>query len=800
MNEPRSDGSIERFETVSAFLSAFSDAALLTDADGIILAVNDAAVKRFSTSAAALVGTSAYDTPPADAPQARRKWMTEVVSSGAPMYAEELCEGRRFRVSLYPVATRNGSVTRVLMLKHDVTEERDVIDEQQRLALLDAANDGIIIFDLDGHIRYWNKGAERQYGWKQDDLRGELIHSLLQTVFPSPLEDITDHLFRAGRWEGELRHTTRAGVVVTVMSHWTLQYGARNVPEAILETARDITEQKQAEEKLRAASLYARSLIEASLDPLVTINADGKITDVNKATEEVTGLSREELIESDFSSYFTEPEKANAGYRQVFTDGFVRDYPLAIRHKSGRITDVLYNATLFKNELDEIQGVFAAARDITEQKQVEHQLKKHAQRASVLNDIIHVINEATDLPTLFGQALPTTIERLGFAAGFIATENEAGRLQVRYAHNLPQTFVESLDLIEIDANPYVRDVHRKGKPVVVDELSADTLAARCGIKGSAVSLPVFSEGDLIGEFTLYAMRPHLFTLEERSLLLTIATEFGTALSKLEAQDAARHYAEELAQYSAHLEELVEERTAQLKDAERLAGIGETAAMIGHDLRNPLQGLQYIVDLQRLRFERMAPSERSRDEWEKEQELFARISAQVFYMDKIVGNLQDYARPLVPEHEEIAVKTLIEDVIQSLPPMDGVHITTDVEDLRVEADPHLMHRVFANLFLNAMQAMPDGGTLTVSAALEDGSVAISVRDTGTGIRTELQDKLFKPLFTGKAKGTGLGLAVVKRIVEAHEGQVTVESEVGKGSTFTVRLPATEELKRERNLSS
>ncbi|MGA7075823.1 MAG: ATP-binding protein, partial [Halobacteriota archaeon] len=142
---------------------------------------------------------------------------------------------------------------------------------------------------------------------------------------------------------------------------------------------------------------------------------------------------------------------------------------------------------------------------------------------------------------------------------------------------------------------------------------------------------------------------------------------------------------------------------------------------------------------------------------------------------------------VPEHEEIAVKTLIEDVIQSLPPMDGVHITTDVEDLRVEADPLLMHRVFANLFLNAMQAMPDGGTLTVSAAVEDGSVAISVRDTGTGIRTELQNKLFKPLFTGKAKGTGLGLAVVKRIVEAHEGQITVESEVGKGSTFTVRLP-------------
>ncbi len=254
---------------------------------------------------------------------------------------------------------------------------------------------------------------------------------------------------------------------MTVTSHWTLQYGARNAPVAILETARDITERKQAEEKLRAASLYARSLIEASLDPLVTINADGKITDVNKATEEVTGLSREELIESDFSNYFTEPEKAKVGYRQVFTDGFVRDYPLAIRHKSGRITDVLYNATLFKNERNEIQGVFAAARDITERKQAECQLQEHAQRTSVLNDVIHVINEASDLPTLFGQALATTIERLGFAAGFIATENEAGRLQVRYAHNLPPAFVESLEQIDIDANPHVRGVFRRGELVIV---------------------------------------------------------------------------------------------------------------------------------------------------------------------------------------------------------------------------------------------------------------------------------------------------------------------------------------------
>ena len=139
------------------------------------------------------------------------------------------------------------------------------------------------------------------------------------------------------------------GRITDVLYNATLFKNERNEIQGVFAAARDITERKQAEEKLRATSLYARSLMQASLDPLVTINADGKITDVNKATEEVTGLSREELIESDFSLYFTEPEKANAGYRQVFTDGFVRDYPLAIRHKSGRITDVLYhNATLYQ--------------------------------------------------------------------------------------------------------------------------------------------------------------------------------------------------------------------------------------------------------------------------------------------------------------------------------------------------------------------------------------------------------------------------------------------------------------------
>ena len=114
---------------------------------------------------------------------------------------------------------------------------------------------------------------------------------------------------------------------------------------------------------------YARSLIEASLDPLVTISPEGKITDVNEASAKATGILREKLIGTDFSNYFTEPEKAREGYKQVFAKGFVSDYPLTIRHTSGKLTDVLYNATVYKDDKGNVLGVFAAARDITAQKQ-----------------------------------------------------------------------------------------------------------------------------------------------------------------------------------------------------------------------------------------------------------------------------------------------------------------------------------------------------------------------------------------------------------------------------------------------
>lgn len=118
-----------------------------------------------------------------------------------------------------------------------------------------------------------------------------------------------------------------------------------------------------------------RGVIEASLDPLVTVGPDGRITDVNHATETATGADREEIIGTDFADYFTDPERARASYVMAFRDGLVRDYPLELRHRDGQLTDVLYNVAVYRDEIGEVVGVFAAARDVTELKRADREIR-----------------------------------------------------------------------------------------------------------------------------------------------------------------------------------------------------------------------------------------------------------------------------------------------------------------------------------------------------------------------------------------------------------------------------------------
>jgi len=252
----------------------------------------------------------------------------------------------------------------------DITERRQAEEKFRHLAaIVESSNDAIIGKTLDGTVISWNQGAERAYGYSADEMMGK---SILCIVPLDRRDEIAWILEKVGRGEVIIPYETerinKDGTKIWVSLTVSPVKNTEGDITGASTIARDITDRKKAESALSAANAYNRSLIEASLDPLVTIGDDGKITDANAATEKATGYLRGELIKTDFSDYFADSQKAQAGYIQVFTEGFVLDYPLILRHRDGHLMDVLYNASVYRDESGNVVGVFAAARDITERK------------------------------------------------------------------------------------------------------------------------------------------------------------------------------------------------------------------------------------------------------------------------------------------------------------------------------------------------------------------------------------------------------------------------------------------------
>jgi PAS domain S-box-containing protein len=269
---------------------------------------------------------------------------------------------------------------------------------------------------------------------------------------------------------------------------------------------------------------------------------------------------------------------------------------------------------------------------------------------------------------------------------------------------------------------------------------------------------------------------------EISILKVAAASIGGAIARHEAEISLKRYSEQL-------EEIVKEKTQKLKDAERLVAIGETAAMVGHDLRNPLQVVVNLIYLARLQMESLPQFEREIVKKTSLDETLGTILEMSDYMNKIVLDLQDFARPLRPELIDVDLLQLVRDTLLAITIPEQTEVLLEVDaNITAMADPNLMKRVFTNLILNAVQAMPDGGKLMIKAQMDGDFISIAVQDTGAGIPKDMMPRLFQPLVTGKSKGTGLGLAVSKRLVEAHDGSISIESEVGVGTKVTVRLPS------------
>src|SRR3989475_457618 len=232
--------------------------------------------------------------------------------------------------------------------------------------------------DLDGKILLWNEGARRLYGYEPGEVIGKLNSSILHTpedVKAGKHDEIMQAALRDGKWEGTLTRLRKNGQRFTARVVITPRKDTAGRPVGFLLISKDISDEIRLTEELKATQFYTRSPSESNIDALMTYDPVGRITDINQQMEALTGCPRDELIRTLFKNYFTDPKLAEDGIRQVLRDGKVTNYELTALSKDGRMTVVSYNASTFRDASGKLQGVFAAARDITEQKKLEQQLR-----------------------------------------------------------------------------------------------------------------------------------------------------------------------------------------------------------------------------------------------------------------------------------------------------------------------------------------------------------------------------------------------------------------------------------------
>jgi PAS domain S-box-containing protein len=241
------------------------------------------------------------------------------------------------------------------------------------------------------------------------------------------------------------------------------------------------------------------------------------------------------------------------------------------------------------------------------------------------------------------------------------------------------------------------------------------------------------------------------------------------------------------EYAEKLERAVDTRTNELKVAnenllkmQRLATIGELAGMVGHDLRNPLTSIKNATYFMKKKGKTISEAD-SKD-------MLEIIEIGIKRSDKTINDLLDYARDEHLDLRYTSVKKVLEDALTMIGVPEKIKIEINVpERIALKMDTDKIERVFINLINNGIDAMPKGGTMAIHCKQVKNHIEMSFADTGLGISEEIRPKLFSPLVTTKAQGMGFGLAICKRIIEAHEGTISVETATGKGSTFKVTLP-------------
>jgi len=368
----------------ASLLEAAPDAMVGVDQGGVIRFVNRQTEASFGYDRADLVGQPMEMLVPKSRRQAHRAhragYFAHPTAARALGSRLEVTGRRRdgtefpADISLSFIETEDGLL--VTAAVRDVSERNQTDQElHQMAAIIRDSEDAIIGKTLDGTITSWNRAAERMYGYSSE----EIIGASIKIITPKDRQDeLTAILAKVSHGQATEHYQTirirkdgsEFPVVLTISP-------ISNVEGAIVGAstiAHDVSQQMQAFES-------ARSMIESSLDALVAISPEGLITDANEATVKVTGIPRQELIGTAFSDCFTEPQKADRIYQLVFEQGTAVDYPLTMRHRDGTLTEVLYNASVYRDTSGRILGVFAAARDVTKQRQAQQEIAEQQAKA-----------------------------------------------------------------------------------------------------------------------------------------------------------------------------------------------------------------------------------------------------------------------------------------------------------------------------------------------------------------------------------------------------------------------------------
>lgn len=578
----------------------------------------------------------------------------------------------------------------------------------------------------------------------------------------------------------------------------------------------------------RQESRYARSLIEASLDPFVTISAEGKITDVNEASVKVTGVSRAGLIGTDFSSYFTEPQKAREGYEEAFEKGFVSDYPLTIKHIDGSLTYVAYNASVYKDENGNILGVFAAARDISE--------KKWATELRIANKELAIQNDekekrAVELSIANKELLFQTSEKekraaeLAIASIELDFQNQekekreiankeleaysnSAKLASKYSRSLIEASLDPLVTISMEGK--ITDMNRATEHITginrdklvgsdffdyfTEPQNAREVYQEVFAKGSVVDSPLTLR-HIDGKLTDVLFNGSVYKDDTGNVLgvvivardvteqKRIATELTEAKVFAELATMIAEEAKSKAESATHIaEEAVKAKQQFLSN-------------MSHEIRTPMNA---IIGFTKVVLKTDLTS--------KQREYLNAIKLSGDALIVLINDILDLAKvdsgkmkfeqiPFKLTASLSAMLHLFETKIQE----KNLELVKEYDDRIPEVllgDPVRLHQIILNLVSNAVK-FTTKGKITVRTSLvkedeENVSIEFAVMDTGIGIAENKIGKIFENFQQASSDtsrlygGTGLGLAIVKQLVSSQGGSIDVQSTPGEGSRFSFVL--------------